>query len=166
MNGTNIISSARLAAMVGLPFPSVPKSANTFLNLGYTSQPVFFGCNDPMDTPLLLYAADYPYSSYGNISALTGSSRSPEQVTMLTDNGLPLISQQGFRKNWNECLACGAVYRSLQRMGHEMPARCKQCMADYCWNGTEVDTQPSYLDPSLALSPNVSFAQWNATIYN
>lgn len=136
------------------------------LNLGYTSRPVFFGCNEP-EAPLILYAADYPYTAYTNIS-FTASGLTTSQITQLTDNALPLISQDGgrLREGWPTCVACGSIWRSLERLGWEKPEACKKCMEKYCWQGETDESQPGFLDPELVLNPGVSWAQWNGTIFN
>lgn len=164
MNGTNFLNSYLTATSAGIPFPKLP-SVNTFLNKNYTSRPTFFGCNEP-NVPLLLYVADYPYTQYTNIS-FQASGLSNSQIRLIQGNAFAAITQNSnqLRSNWSSCLACGAVYRSLQRMNMSIPATCQQCMTDYCWQGEEDNSQPSFLSPPLLLNQSVSWSQWNASFF-
>lgn len=87
---------------------------------------------------------------------------------MVLDNGLPLISQDAnrLRPNWTECIACAAIYRSLQRMEWTIPEICSSCFSDYCYDGETVDeSQPGFLSPSLVLDPTTDWESWNATLF-
>ncbi|KAL7422107.1 hypothetical protein Q5752_002750 [Cryptotrichosporon argae] len=165
MNGTSFVNTAKLATLAGLPFPRVP-DVNTMLNLNHTSRPVLYGCNEPA-VPLILYAADFPYSAYTNIS-FSVSALSGAQVTALTANGLALLSQNAsaLAPGWTACIACAVVERSLARARLARPAACDTCFAEHCWNGTVVEAAPAFLEPSLVLDPALSFDVWNATVFN
>ena len=164
MNGTSLVITYQTAMSAGLPFPQIP-DVNTMINLNHTSKPIFYGCYDPT-VPLVLYAADYPYSAYTNIS-FTATNLTQTQVTMLTDNGLSLISQANntLAADWSTCLACASVQRSMERMGWSMPDICYTCQKRYCWGGTVDDASPSFLEPGLALRPGLSWVDWNATVF-
>jgi lysophospholipase len=166
MNGTTFKITSDTAIKAGIPFPKVP-SVNTMLNKNYTSQPTFFGCNEAADVPLVLYIADAPYTSYSNISLVLDS---------ITDGQLELIWQNGFtsmtqdrnalRENWSDCLACGVIHKSIMKMRLMLPEVCQTCMRDYCWQGDEDDSQPSFLAPYPRLNQTLSWAEWNATVWS
>ena len=119
------------------------------------------------NVPLVLYAADQPYTAYTNIS-FTSSNWSEDQVRQLTDNGLYLISQDSDRlaEDWTTCLACAAISKSLGRLSIDSPDVCKKCWDRYCWDGTENDADPSFLSPYLILNETLGFEQWNATVFD
>ena len=122
-------------------------------------------CKEP-EVPLVLYAADFPYSSYTNLSSNVDY-LSPFQVIDLTSNALQLISQDSdrLRADWTSCLACGAIYRSLQRMNWAIPEVCEKCMDEYCWDGAVSDSEPGFLSPTLVLD-SLSWGEWNATVFH
>lgn len=75
-NGTNLYNTYVAAKKAKLPFPIVP-TAPTFIKNNYTHKPVFFGCDanltttkDPA-TPIVLYLANAPYSTYVSTSLLS-----------------------------------------------------------------------------------------------
>ena len=53
---------------VSIRMPAVP-DANTFVNQGLNTRPVFFGCNET-DTPIIVYVPNYPWSYYANVSTV------------------------------------------------------------------------------------------------
>lgn len=111
----------------------------------------------------MLYVADFPWSSYTNIS-FTQTGLSTSQVIDLTSNGLPLISQNA-DEEWTTCVACMAIYRSLQRSEIVMPQTCEKCVKRYCWDGSENDAQPGFLDPVLVLTGQ-GYEEWNRTVFS
>jgi len=124
------------------------------------------GCNEP-DVPLLLYVADYPYSSFNNISFIS-SGFSPRQQQILFGNALTTISQNNnnLTANWTTCVACGAILRSLQRLDITVPDACQTCFEQHCWQGNTVDAQPSFPDPgSLLTNDSMTFEIWNQTVF-
>ncbi|KAE9387640.1 FabD/lysophospholipase-like protein [Gymnopus androsaceus JB14] len=163
-NGTTFHNSADMAKTFGLPFPTIP-SVNTMLNLNHTLFPVFYGCYET-DVPLMLYAADAPYTEYSNITAL-GTDYDNSQISLLWNNTLALYSQDSnqISANWTTCIACAAIQRSLERLGKETPDACKQCFDKYCWNGEVDNSEPGFLSPSLILDPSESWAEWNVSFY-
>ncbi|KAG9011896.1 hypothetical protein FRB94_007332 [Tulasnella sp. JGI-2019a] len=141
MNATSLRNTYTSAKIVGVPFPTLP-SVNTFLDMNYTSKPVFFGCNEP-EVPLLLY------------------------LEMITSNALHLISQDNNRlaANWTYCIACGVVLRSMQMMDMKLPEICDGCFGNHCWHGQTNNSAPSFLDPTLVLNSTLGFEEWNATAF-
>ena len=180
MNGTSIYNTHLAAAQAGLAFPRIP-DVNTILNLDHTSKPVFYGQATPRPprprlilypscyedfVPLVLYAADFPYSAYTNLSSFVDY-LSPRQLENLTDNARYLISQDTNQQNgnWTQCVACGSILRSLQRMNWSIPQQCQSCFKEYCWDGTVRNSPPGYLEPTLVKAPQTSWVEWNASFY-
>ncbi|KAJ7840791.1 FabD/lysophospholipase-like protein [Mycena leptocephala] len=164
MNGTNLINTAAMAIANDVPFPKLP-DVNTFLINNYTLAPVFFGkltpitgCNEP-EVPLLLYVADAPYSAYSNATTLVAEA----QIQLLLQNTLDLVSQSN--TTWAQCIACGSILRSLERLGQAIPDQCKLCFERHCWQGEMATGTPPFVAPPLLLSPNTTFAEWNATTW-
>jgi lysophospholipase len=114
----------------------------------------------------VLYAADFPYTAYTNLSFIV-TSVTNSQVTDLSSNGLALFSQDSNRlaDGWTQCIACAAVDRSLSRVGWSRPEACEKGFKKYCWDGTVDDRQPSFLEPALVLDPSLTWAEWNATVF-
>ncbi|KAJ7055841.1 FabD/lysophospholipase-like protein [Mycena amicta] len=161
MNGTNLINTAAMAIANNVPFPKLP-DVNTFLINNYTLAPVFFGCNEP-EVPLLLYVADAPYSAYSNATTLVAAGPSEAQIQLLLQNTLDLVSQSN--TTWAQCIACGSILRSLERLGQAIPDQCKLCFERHCWQGEMETGTPPFVAPPLLLSPNTTFAEWNATTW-
>ncbi|KAJ6565064.1 FabD/lysophospholipase-like protein [Mycena sp. CBHHK59/15] len=164
MNGTNLINTAAMAIANNVPFPKMP-DVNTFLINNYTLAPVFFGkltpitgCNEP-EVPLLLYVADAPYSAYSNATTVIGEA----QIQLLLQNTLDLVSQSN--TTWAQCIACGSILRSLERLGQVIPDQCKLCFERHCWQGEMATGTPPFVAPPLLLSPNTTFTEWNATTW-
>lgn len=166
MNGTTLLNTYETATRAGLAFPRIP-SVRTMLNKNYTSTPTFFGCNDGVDTPLVLYVADAPYTSYTNISLV---------LDQVSDNQLDLVFQNAFvsmtqdsnklAANWSTCIACGAIQKSVLRMQVQLPEVCRTCFQDHCWQGDEDDSEPGFLAPFPKLNQTLTWAEWNATVWN
>ncbi|KAJ7807454.1 FabD/lysophospholipase-like protein [Mycena leptocephala] len=134
------------------PLPKLP-DVNTFLINNYTLAPVFFGkltpitgCNEP-EVPLLLYVADAPYSAYSNATTLVAL-----RSSFLLQNTLDLVSQSN--TTWAQCIACGSILRSLERLGQAIPDQCKLCFERHCWQGEMATGTPPFVAPPLLLSPN------------
>ncbi|KAJ6563099.1 FabD/lysophospholipase-like protein [Mycena vulgaris] len=161
MNGTNLINTAAMAIANNVPFPKLP-DVNTFLINNYTSATLNFpdltGCNEP-EVPLLLYVADAPYSAYSNATTLIAEA----QIQLLLQNTLDLVSQSN--TTWAQCIACGSILRSLERLGQAIPDQCKLCFERHCWQGQMAAGTPPFVAPPLLLSPNTTFAEWNATTW-
>jgi len=164
MNGTNFVNTAEWAKGNQLPFPEIP-DVNTILNLEFTTFPTFFGCNEP-NVPLILFVADFPYTSFNNFSFLEAFPPAQEEIIM--SNALSTISQDSDRltANWTSCLACGTVLRSLQKLNMDVPEFCNSCFKDHCWQGNSASSSPSFLEPSALLTnPDITFEIWNQTIF-
>ncbi|KAJ7740555.1 FabD/lysophospholipase-like protein [Mycena metata] len=161
MNGTNLINTASMAIANNVPFPKIP-DINTFLINNYTLAPVFFGCNEP-EVPLVLFVADAPYSAYSNATTVVATGPSEDQIQILLQNTLDIVSQSN--TTWAQCIACGSILRSLERLGQPIPDQCKLCFAEHCWQGQMATGTPPFVAPSLLLSPNTTFAEWNASAW-
>jgi len=164
-NGTNLIDSANWAKSFNIPFPKVA-SAVTMLNRNYSLKPTFFGCKNA-SVPIVLYAANAPYSTYSNFSIIDNQLE-PPMVTDILTNSFNIITQGNgtLSHDWVKCLGCAAVQRSIERLGWNTTAQCEKCFADHCWN--EVDDEELLpglqdFDPPLLLDPGLSFAAWNQT---
>jgi lysophospholipase len=67
--------------------------------------------------------------------------------------------------NWPACVGCAVLARSLVRTGTDMPAKCVDCFARYCWNGTTNSTIPSTYEPELMVSGGIrDRAPWLSVI--
>ncbi|KAJ7746455.1 FabD/lysophospholipase-like protein [Mycena maculata] len=161
MNGTNLINTASMAIANNVPFPKLP-DVNTFLINNYTLAPVFFGCNEP-EVPLLLFVADAPYSAYSNATTVIATGPSEAQIQILLQNTLDIVSQGN--TTWAQCIACGSILRSLERLGQPIPDQCTLCFEQHCWQGEMATGTPPFVAPPLLLSPSTTFAEWNATTW-
>ncbi|KAJ7181043.1 FabD/lysophospholipase-like protein [Mycena filopes] len=163
MNGTNLINTAAMAIANNVPFPKLP-DVNTILINNYTLAPVFFGCNEP-EVPLVLFVADAPYSAYSNATGIVGGGGPNEaQIQILLQNTLDIVTQ-GSNTTWAQCIACGSILRSLERLGQAIPDQCQLCFEQHCWQGQMVAGTPPFVAPTLLLNPSVTFAEWNATTW-
>ncbi|KAI0698289.1 FabD/lysophospholipase-like protein [Cytidiella melzeri] len=169
MNGTNFVNTADWAKHHNLSFPKVP-TTNTMLNLNHTLFPTFYGCFEK-NVPLVLYAADAPYTEYSNLTAITTTDPTPEQRVRLWNNTLALYSQPiklnaSLTSDFPTCIACGSILRSLQRLNMTIPDVCNTCFQEHCWDGTVDNSQPGFLAPALLYDPQMTFKEWNASFYN
>ncbi|KAF8532247.1 acyl transferase/acyl hydrolase/lysophospholipase [Gautieria morchelliformis] len=59
-NGTEFINSTKRAALFGslYPFPTIPSTADIFVQQNLRWHPRFFGCNDLVETPMIIYIAN------------------------------------------------------------------------------------------------------------
>lgn len=179
-NGTNLYNTYVAAKHSDVPFPIVP-TAPTFIKNNYTHKPVFFGCDVNFTTtknpatPIVLYLANAPYSSYNNIS-FAQQTTSRAQMGEIFVNSFDLLTQGNgtLDAEWPQCLGCAALDRSVARLGMERTAQCQGCMERYCWNGESVPDViagpeggmyevSQSVDLEMVLKPGVTFAEWNAT---
>jgi lysophospholipase len=162
MNGSSLVDTAAYAAANNVPFPKVPDQA-TFINYNFTLYPTFFGCNDSVDVPLVLYAADAPWSAYTNETFLQ-SNYDTTQLNAIFNNTFNLYSygNNTVDKEWSGCLACAFMLRSLQRMGMAVPEFCNGCWERHCWNGTYNSTLPNnFFQPSLVLNSSITYSEFS-----
>jgi lysophospholipase len=161
MNGSSLIDTAAYAAANNVSFPRVPDQA-TFINYGFTIYPTFFGCNDSVEVPLVLYAADAPWSAFTNETFLQ-SNYNVFQLEAIFNNTFNLYT---FGNNtvdtaWSGCLACAVTLRSMQRMGMEIPEFCNACWDRHCWNGTYNSTLPNdFFEPTLVLNSSTTYQEF------
>ncbi|MCJ1315673.1 hypothetical protein MMC15_000993 [Xylographa vitiligo] len=168
-NGTNLHNTYLAAAAAGLPFPIVPPPA-TFIHRNYTARPVLFGCDPNLTTtgdarsPIVLYAANAPYSAYTNYSA-AAQALGRDEVRAVFVNSLNLLTQGNgsLSADWVACLGCAAVERSLAKVGMRTTEQCAACFRNHCWDGVEDDGPTGVVDLPLALDPGLGFAVWNLT---
>jgi lysophospholipase len=161
MNGSNLIDSAAYAHANGIPFPNVPDQA-TFINYNFTVFPTFFGCNDSLDVPLVLYAADAPWSAYTNETFLS-SEYNAQQINTVLNNTFNLYSfgNNTVDTEWSGCIACAVMLRSLQRMNMTVPEFCTGCWQRHCWNGTYNSTLPNdFFEPRTVLNASLTYAEF------
>jgi lysophospholipase len=168
-NGTNLYDSYTHAKEHGLPFPEIPP-VTELLALNYTLKPVLFGCDTNLTTtrdatsPIVAYFANAPYSMYANYSWI--ETLAADEFDAVLENSFNLLTQGNgtLSDTWAQCLGCAAIDRSLGRIGIERPAFCEQCFEEHCWDGMLSGgvSDDFILDPSPALTPNVSYAEWSA----
>ncbi|KAJ7909950.1 FabD/lysophospholipase-like protein [Mycena leptocephala] len=162
MNGTNLINAAAMAIANNVPFPKLP-DVNTFLINNYTLAPVFFGKLQRTRGAAVALCRRCPYSAYSNATTLIGTGPSEAQIQLLLQNTLDLVSQSN--TTWAQCIACGSILRSLERLGQTIPDQCKLCFERHCWQGEMATGTPPFVAPPLLLSLNTTFAEWNATTW-
>jgi lysophospholipase len=115
----------------------------------------------------VLYMANAPYSAYTNYT-WTQSTFSNTQMYEIFDNSFNAFTQGNgtLDHEWSASLGCAVVERSLEKLGMKRTRQCERCFKEHCWDGTYDEREPGILDPSLPLAPGLSFAEWNATIWN
>lgn len=137
----------------GTGFPEVP-SLNTFMNLGLNAKPTFFGCknNASAPYPLVVYLPNAPYVFNSNTSTFQMEYNDTTRDAIIA-NAYEMATQGNstLDKNWNTCVGCAILSRSLDRTGTKVPDVCTQCFNRYCWNGTVDDRTPGKYDPKLAI---------------
>ncbi|KAJ9641659.1 hypothetical protein H2204_002721 [Knufia peltigerae] len=169
-NGTNLYNTYIQARRNGLPFPEIPPPA-TMIKRNYTQKPVFFGCNPEYTTtrdlssPIVLEMMNTPYSGYTNYTWFKTTFTAVQMQEILI-NSWDVVTQGNstLESDWVQCIGCAAVDRTLSKLNITRPDQCEKCLQKYCWDGTYDDeSNVPIIDPSLALYPNISFAQWNAS---
>ncbi|KAF8483262.1 lysophospholipase [Gautieria morchelliformis] len=142
-NGTDFINSAKRAALFGslYPFPTIPSTADIFVQQNLTRHPTFFGCNDSVETPMIIYIANGGPPADG-AAPVTGTPRlqttyTPEEVRAFIDQAFDIATQgiDGDASDWGTCLACGVVEKARARAGVPRLSVCSACLERYCWNG-------------------------------
>ncbi|KAJ5944310.1 hypothetical protein N7516_004478 [Penicillium verrucosum] len=145
----------------GTAFPAVPDQ-NTFINLGLSTRPSFFGCDSSNQTgpsPIIVYIPNAPYSYHSNVSTFQLSTDDTERDNIIL-NGYEVatMGNSTVDGNWTSCVGCAILSRSFERTGTTLPDICNQCFDRYCWNGTVNSTRPSSYDPTYYLSKSESMA--------
>ncbi|KAK7420706.1 Lysophospholipase 1 [Neonectria magnoliae] len=131
-------------------FPRVPDQ-NTFVNLGLNKRPTFFGCDTDSDTspgPLIVYIPNAPYTYQSNFSTfnLEYSDDERDQI-ILNGYNVATMGNGTVDPDWPSCVGCAVLARSLIRTKTDIPAKCVDCFARYCWNGTTNSTVPATYEP-------------------
>jgi lysophospholipase len=128
----------------GTEFPPVPDN-NTFVNLGLSARPTFFGCDasnltNP-NTPLIVYIPNHPYITYSNISTFQLATNNTQRDAIIA-NGYEVATQGNgtVDPEWPACVGCAILSRSFDRTGTDVPEQCTQCFNRYCWNGNTDST--------------------------
>ncbi|CAI7619225.1 unnamed protein product [Penicillium viridicatum] len=163
-NGTSLIATYERSLNSsgignGTAFPAVPDH-NTFVNLGLSTRPSFFGCdssNQTGPTPLIVYIPNAPYSYHSNISTFQLSTDDTERDKIIL-NGYEVatMGNSTLDGNWTSCVGCAILSRSFERTGTTLPDICTQCFHRYCWNGTVNSTTPSSYNPAYYLSESMA----------
>ena len=146
-NGTALIDTYRrsLSDMTnGTSFPSIPDQ-NTIVKLGLNKRPTFFGCdskNQTGPTPIVVWLANAPYSSYGNTSTFQLKYTDEERDQMI-ENGYDVATAASSEvyADFSTCVGCAILSRALERNNQPFPQSCQKCFKDFCWNGT-LDSSP------------------------
>ncbi|CAK9440011.1 uncharacterized protein LODBEIA_P41110 [Lodderomyces beijingensis] len=132
-----------------IAFPYVP-GQSTFINLGLTSKPTFFGCDasnltsltaDIYNVPVVIYIANRAFSFSSNTSTFQLEYSIPERNAMIT-NGFEVASRMNgtLDEEWAACVGCAIIRREQERMNMVQTEQCKKCFQEYCWNGTVYET--------------------------
>lgn len=144
----------------GTAFPTIPDT-NTFINLGLNTRPTFFGCDASNFTgtvpPIVVYLPNYPYVFNSNLSTFTLNTNDSTRDAMIA-NGWAVATQLNSTRdtNWPTCVSCAMLSRSFTRTKTAVPDACKQCFANYCWNGT-LDSRAPQLPYAPKMWSNTSF---------
>lgn len=120
-------------------------TSHVLRSLDLTRHTTFFGCNDSISTPLIVYIPNAPYISYTNFSTLQ---------LAYTDLQLGNFLENGFREARGNstvltpatlpyCLACALVSRAERRAGIKQTPQCVACFNAYCWNGVSDSSTPT-----------------------
>jgi lysophospholipase len=159
-NGTAMVATyersiSSFGKSSGLTFPSVPDQ-NTFINLGLNNRPTFFGCNSSNVTgsaPLIVYIPNAPYIYQSNVSTFDLQYNTTERDAII-ENGynVATLGNGTIDSNWQTCLGCAILSRSLERTNTTVPESCGACFQRYCWNGTTNNTNPGAYYPNYKLS--------------
>ncbi|KAF8508644.1 acyl transferase/acyl hydrolase/lysophospholipase [Gautieria morchelliformis] len=82
-NGTEFINSAKRAALFGslYPFPTIPSTADIFVQQNLRRHPTFCGCNDSVETPMIIYITN------------GGPPAEPEEVRAFIDQVFDITTQ-------------------------------------------------------------------------
>ncbi|KAL2754949.1 hypothetical protein ACRALDRAFT_2107088 [Sodiomyces alcalophilus JCM 7366] len=160
----------------GTLFPAVP-DAETFLHLGLSRRPTFFGCdpanftssgyggNDDVDDddnnddfvvpPLIVYVPNAPYTAMSNVSTFQPS-YPLDQRDAIIRNGFNSATRGNntLDHEWPVCVACAVLSRSWWKANLSAPDACARCFHRYCWNGTTDSAAVRDYDPTYIIGPD------------
>lgn len=146
--------------------PKVPDE-NSFVNLGFTTRPVFFGCyasdyltdqqiyDRDLSTapPLVIYLANAPISYDSNTSHFK-LQYSTDEMEKMIQNGFDLATQSN-DQIWSKCVACATIQRENERQGRWDPTdECQMCFDKYCWDGKTLDPR-DYEEVGIHNNPKI-----------
>ncbi|KAL3237195.1 lysophospholipase family protein [Nakaseomyces bracarensis] len=137
----------------GMAFPYIPDQ-KTFVNLGLTDRPTFFGCdaNNLTDLeyipPLVVYIPISHYSYNSNVSTFKLAYTYEERVDMIR-NAFEATTRNNLTddSDYMTCVSCAIIRRKQQSENVTLPEECDRCFSRYCWNGTRDETPTTDLDP-------------------
>ncbi|KAK5987453.1 Lysophospholipase 2 [Cladobotryum mycophilum] len=136
-------------------FPAVPDQ-NTFVNLGLNQRPTFFGCENGTNTPsgpLIVYIPNSPYSFHSNVSTFDLEYSDSDRNNIIRNGyNVATMGNGTVDSNWQACVACAIVARSLVRTNTTVPQKCADCFKTYCWNGTTNSTLPVTYEPKQIIT--------------
>ncbi|MBW0470099.1 hypothetical protein O181_009814 [Austropuccinia psidii MF-1] len=154
-NGSSIIQTSKRAALYpsSYKFPQVPQNVSTYTSEGLVNHPTFFGCDEKVDVPLLIWIANSPPLD-GSIP-LTNTSTiqltyPPNETSAMMNQALKTSyrgfpSQEMIQNNqfqdplWPLCLSCAIVERSRQKLGKRREGLCEECFKRYCWRHSKAE---------------------------
>ncbi|KAF8312071.1 hypothetical protein DL93DRAFT_2082430 [Clavulina sp. PMI_390] len=163
-NGTSIVATAQRMKNPGFAefarFPQIPPDFATFLNYGLSARPTFFGCNESVSTPLVIYVPNHPYTSYTNFStfqlgytaaevdaflsnAFHEASMNQTSISNSPSNSALPVSIPSNVPTYPTCLACALISRAERRAGLTQTSVCQSCFQAYCWDGRVNSTDPT-----------------------
>ncbi|KAL9051072.1 MAG: hypothetical protein Q9162_006245 [Coniocarpon cinnabarinum] len=154
-NGTAMVATyQRFGGRIGngTAFPYIP-DVQTFVNLGLNSRPTFFGCDAanysrpdaPWPGPLIVYLPNAHYVVDSGIGTFQDSYNTSQRNALIA-NGYALATQGNgtLDANWDVCIGCAMLQRSLVRTGTPVPSACADCFGRYCWDGSLNTTASNY----------------------
>ncbi|OBS29607.1 hypothetical protein FPOA_03543 [Fusarium poae] len=161
-NGTSLVATYKRSqagtSTQNSPFPKVPDQ-NTFVNLGLNQRPTFFGCDtgsDKSSGPLIVYLPNAPYTYQSNFTTFDLEYSDSERDQIITNGyNVATMGNGTVDSDWPACVGCAMLARSLVRSGMDIPGKCVDCFARYCWNGTTNSTVPSTYEPELMVSDGI-----------
>ncbi|KJZ72775.1 hypothetical protein HIM_07850 [Hirsutella minnesotensis 3608] len=134
-------------------FPIIPDQ-NTFINLGMNKRPAFFGCSDNnVSSPLIVYLPNAPYTFFTNTTTMTLQYTDSDR-DQIVRNGYEVVTMGNgtLDPDWPACVGCAMLARSIARTKTATPAKCSDCFARYCWNGTTNSSKPGVYEPVQIMS--------------
>jgi lysophospholipase len=139
-------------------FPKVPDQ-NTFINLGLNNHPTFFGCDTGSHNssgPLIVYLPNVLYIYLSNFITFDLEYNDSER-NQIVRNGYNVATMGNGTEDsdWPACVGCAVLACNLIRLGTDIPSKCVECFARYCWNGTINSIMPGTYEPEQIVSSGV-----------